>query len=92
MLYKKLFEAKENKDKQQIKVVNQQIKESKEKFRKLNKQINQEQNNRLSYTRSVKPLLDAQKLLRQAENYTHFDEIKARYEEAKKSLSAVEQK
>lgn len=91
VLYKKLFEAKENKDKQQIKVVNQQIKELKEKFRKLNKKINEEQNNRLSYTRSVKPLLDAQKLLRQAENYTHFDEIKARYEEAKKNLSAVEQ-
>lgn len=80
ILYKKLFEAKENKDKAQIKELNNEIKELKEKFRKLNKDINTEQNNRLSYTRSSKPLLDAQKLLKQSENYTHFDEIKERYE------------
>lgn len=82
-LYKNLFEAKENKNKEQIKVLNHEIKELKDDFRKLNKQINDEQNNRLSYTRSAKPLLDAQKLLKQAENYTHFEEIKERYEALK---------
>lgn len=89
VLYKKLFEARENKDKQQVKELNKQIKELKEKFRKLNKQINDEQNRRLSYTRSAKPLLDAQKLLRQVENYAHFDEIKAHYEEVKVTAETV---
>lgn len=90
-LYKKLFEAKENKNKEEVRALNHQIKELKEKFKKLNKQINEEQNHRLSYTRSAKPLLDAQKLLRQAENYTHFEEIKERYEEAKRNLVVMEE-
>ena len=89
ILYKKLFEAKENKDKEQIKTLNREIKELKEQFRKLNKQINDEQNSRLSYTRSAKPLLDAEKLLKQAENYTHFDELKERYEALKVNAEAV---
>lgn len=89
-LYKQLFAAKENGDEQEIKRLNSQIKELKEKFRRLNKQINEEQNRRLSYTRSAKPLLDAEKLLRQAENYTHFEEIRERYEEAKRNLVSAE--
>jgi hypothetical protein len=89
-LYKELFEAKESKDKQRVKNLNAQIKELKVEFTKLNKEINEEQNKQLSYTRSAKPMLDAKKLLRQAENYTHFDEIKERYEEAKKNLEALD--
>ena len=90
VLYKNWFEAKENKDKQRAAQINKEIKVLKEKFKKLNKQINDEQNNRLSYTRSAKPYLDAHKLLVQAENYTHFEEIKDRYEEAKKNISVIE--
>lgn len=82
-LYKELFEARENGNKARVKVLNRQIKELKEDFKRLNKQINEEQNNRLSYTRAAKPLLDAQKLLKQAENYAHFDELKIRYSKVK---------
>lgn len=89
ILYKELFNAKENKDKEKIKAINREIKALKEQFKKLNKDINNEQNSRLSYTRSAKPFLDAEKTLKQAENYTHFEEIKERYEEAKKNVSAV---
>lgn len=89
-LYKALFEAKENKDKEKVKELNTQIKALKEEFKKLNKQINAEQDHRLSYTRSAKPFLDARKLLAQAENYTHFDEIKERYEQAKNNLAVQE--
>jgi outer membrane murein-binding lipoprotein Lpp len=88
-LYKQLFEAKENKNHDQVKELNAQISDLKEKFKALNKQINAEQNSQLSYTRSAKPVLDAQKVLRQAENYAHFDEIKERYDEAKKNLATV---
>jgi Na+/melibiose symporter-like transporter len=87
-LYKSLFAAQESGDKAEAKRINKEIKELKEKFKKLNKQINDEQNKRLSYTRSAKPLLDAQKLLAQAENYTHFEEIKERYAQAKENLVA----
>ena len=50
-------------------------------FRELNKKIRDEQNHRTNYNRSAKPYLDARNLLRQAENYTHFDEIKELYNE-----------
>jgi hypothetical protein len=89
-LYKKLFEAKESKDKELTAELNKEIKELSKKSKALNKQINEEQNKRLSYTRSAKPVLDAQKLLKQAENYTHFEEIKERYEQAKKNIVTVE--
>lgn len=85
-LYQKLYEAKESKNKAEVKRINADIKELKNKFSLLNKQINKEQDKRLSYTRSAKPYLDAQRILRQAENYKHFDEIKIRYQEAKNNL------
>lgn len=91
MLYKKLFDAQEKKDKQAVQQLRAQIKELKEKFKALNKEITQEQDRRLSYTRSAKPYLDAQKVLRQAENYTHFDEIKAQYGAAKERMEALVQ-
>lgn len=89
-LYKALFKANEEKNKAESAKIKREIKDLKEKFKKLNKAINEEQNHRLSYTRSAKPLLDAQKLLRQAENYTHFEEIKQRYDQAKKNLVTAE--
>lgn len=88
-LYQKLYKAKENKNKAEIKQINADIKELKKQFTLLNKQINKEQDNRLSYTRSAKPYLDAQRILKQAENYKHFDEIKARYEETKNNAVTV---
>ena len=88
-LYKELFNAKESGEKQKAKSINHEIKALKEDFKKLNKQINDEQNHRLSYTRSAKPMLDAQKLLKQAENYTHFDELKVRYNEVKNNIPVI---
>ena len=35
------------------------------------------------FSRAAKPLLDAEKLLTQQENYSHFDEINALYSDAK---------
>jgi hypothetical protein len=86
-LYKNLFEAKESKNKDLVNQLNKEIKELRKNLKNLNKEINDEQNKRLSYTRSAKPMLDAQKLLKQAENYAHFEQIKERYDEAKKNVS-----
>lgn len=80
-LYKKLYEAQEAKDKDEIKNIKADIKVLKGDFRELNKKIRDEQNHRTNYNRSAKPYLDARNLLRQAENYTHFDEIKELYNE-----------
>ena len=35
------------------------------------------------FNRAAKPYLDAEKLIKQQENYSHFDEIAAMYDEAK---------
>ena len=40
-------------------------------------------NEKSKYTRSVKPLLDANRMLTEKENYAHLDEIRRNYDEAK---------
>ena len=40
-----------------------------------------------NFNRAAKPFLDAEKLLKQKENYTHFEEIAAMYDEAKARIS-----
>ena len=88
-LYKRLFEAQEAKNKKEIRAVKGEIKALKDEFKELNKQIRDEQNHRTNYNRSAKPYLDARNLLRQAENYTHFEEIKELYAQIKqKELTA----
>ena len=42
------------------------------------------------FNRAAKPYHDAKRLLKQKENYGHFDEIAAKYEEAKKATTAPE--
>lgn len=82
-LYKELVTAKKEKNKAEADRINAEVKKVKETFKALNKEINQEQNKFLSYNRSAKPYLDAEKVLNQAENYTHFDELRERYNQVK---------
>lgn len=82
-LYKELVTAKKEKNKAEADRINAEVKKIKETFKTLNKEINQEQNKFLSYNRSAKPYLDAEKVLNQAENYTHFDELRERYQQVK---------
>lgn len=89
-LYKSLYEAQERKDKDKIKEIKADIKVLKGDFKELNKKIRDEQNHRTNYNRSAKPYLDARNLLRQAENYTHFDEIKELYNEIRAKEIAEE--
>lgn len=62
----------------------------KKKFTALNRAIRDEQNTHLSFNRSAKPWLDAVRMLKQAENYSHFEEIKARYQEAAERIKLAE--
>lgn len=89
-LYKALYKAKEDKDKAKIKVLNTELKALKNNIKKLNKDIRDEQNKRVFYNRSAKPWVDAVKLLKQAENYSHFSEIEKLYEDAKNRIEALE--
>lgn len=45
-------------------------------------------NEKSKYIRSVKPLLDARRQLTEKENYTHLDDIRARYADAKANTDA----
>lgn len=89
LIYKKLFEAKESKNKAGVKAAKAEAKAMKKKFVALNRAIRDEQNNHLSFNRSAKPWLDATRMLKQAENYSHFDEIKSRYAAAKERVAAL---
>lgn len=89
-LYKALYKAKEDKDKAKIKELNTELKALKNNIKKLNKDIRNEQNKRVFYNRSAKPWVDAVKLLKQAENYSHFSEIEKLYEDAKNRIEALE--
>ncbi len=50
----------------------------------LKKTINDEMNKHANYNRVAKPVIVAEKLVKQRENYTHLDDIAEKYEEAKK--------
>ena len=89
-LYKSLYEAQEAKNKSEIHRIKEEIKSLKADFRELNKKIRDEQNHRTNYNRSAKPYLDARNLLKQAENYTHFDEIKELYAEIREKTLAAD--
>lgn len=89
-LYKKLFEAKEARNKAAVKELKGEVRAMKKKFVALNRAIRDEQNAHLSFNRSAKPWLDAVRMMKQAENYSHFEEIKARYQEAKARVLAAE--
>lgn len=89
-LYKALYKAKEDKNKEKIKEINKDLKALKNNIKKLNKDIRDEQNKRVFYNRSAKPWVDAVKLLKQAENYSHFSEIEKLYEDAKNRIEALE--
>lgn len=78
-IYQRMNEAKLNSDKEAYNKCKQDAKNIKNDIKELNKKINAEQNMHVSYNRSAKAYLDAVRLLKQAENYTHIEEIRERY-------------
>lgn len=75
--------AKKN-DKTGEKKEEKRIKELKEKRAEIRKKIKIATNENSIYTRAAKPYIEAEKLLKQKENYTHYEDILARYEDSKK--------
>ena len=89
-LYKRLFEVGEKKDKAGKKAVQEELRALKAKIKVLNKQIRAELDKQADYNRVAKPYMDAERLLKQAENYTHFGELEARYRAIKAEAASAQ--
>ena len=55
------------------------------------KEIKKEMDKHAQFGRAAKPYLDAEKLMKDKENYAHFDDIAAMYEESKVAAEAARQ-
>lgn len=75
--------AKKADDKSKAASISAEIKDLQKKKKKIQAQSKALQNEFAKFNRAAKVYNDAKKLLAQAENFTHFDEIAALYDEAK---------
>lgn len=75
--------AKKEGDKQKVAQLDSEIKELKAELKEVQKKSKALQDEFAKFNRAAKPYNDAKKLLVQEENYKHFDEIAALYDEAK---------
>ena len=82
-LYIKLKEAKKSKDSVTANDIKAKIKEYKNKNIVISKKSKAVMDEHAYFSRAAKPFLNAEKLVNQAENYKHLDEIAEMYEEAK---------
>lgn len=81
--YKKLYAARDSKNKMEINIYTQKIKAIKAEQKALEKKLKQASNENSVYNRAARPCIAARKLITQSENYSRFDEIAAMYDEAK---------
>ncbi len=81
--YQKLYKARDKKDKAKIARYMQELKDIKTLQKALEKEIKQATNDNSVYNRAARPIIKAEKLVTQSENYSRFDEIAAMYDEAK---------
>ena len=82
-LYLELRDAKKAKNSSKAKSLKADIKAYEAKKSEARKASKIEMDKHAYFARAAKPYLDAEKLVKQEENYKHFDEIAAMYEEAK---------
>lgn len=90
-LYLKRDEAKKDKDKELVTSINVEIKALKLEKKQIEKDIKVEMDKHADFARAAKPYLDAEKLMKDKENYAHFDDIAAMYEESKAAAEAARQ-
>ena len=88
-LYISLSAAKKSKDSVRKAEISQTIASLKSEKKNVQKSIKDEMNRHAYFNRAAKPYIDAEKLIKQADNYTHLNEIEAEYEEAKVRLYAL---
>ncbi len=81
--YKKLYAARDRKDKPAVEKYMQTVKSIRAEQKNVENEIKKATNDNSVYNRAAKPYINAKKLLTQSENYAKFDEIAAMYDEAK---------
>ena len=81
--YKKLYEARDRKDKSAVEKYMQAVKSIRAEQKNVENEIKKATNENSVYNRAAKPYINAKKLITQSENYAKFDEIAAMYEDAK---------
>lgn len=82
-LEEQIGRAKKAKDKTRVEALKRQLAALKAEKKVIDADIKKATDENSRYNRLAKPYVDAKKLIAQAENYTHYEEIKAMYEEAK---------
>ena len=89
-LYEKQAEAKKakSKDKALLKELKKLIKAEKAKKAAAQKKSKAEMEIHAAFARAAKPYLDAEKMIKEKENYTHLDELASLYDEAKARIEA----
>ncbi len=90
-LYLELSASKEFKDPAKKAETKQKIASLKGEKKTLQKKVKDEMNRHAYFNRAAKPYLDAEKLVKQADNYTHLGDIEAEYEEAKNRVGTITQ-
>ena len=81
--YNKLYKAKDEKDQEAIARFKAEIKSLKNERKVVEKEIKDATTENSLYSRAARPVIKAQKLLIQAENYAKLEEIESLYEDAK---------
>lgn len=82
-LYQKQDEAKKAKDKAKVKELKNLIKAERAAKTEWQKKSKAEMEIHAAFARAAKPYLDAEKMLNEKENYTHYEELASLYDEAK---------
>ncbi len=88
-LYIDQAEAKKAKDSYKLKEISDALKALKAEKKELQKKEKAEMDKHAYFARAAKPYLDAQKLIKEKENQEHFEELEARYDEAKAASEAA---
>lgn len=88
-LYRLKDAAKKVKNKAKSNEISTKIKELNKEKSVLSDKIKVEMDIHVKFSKAAKPYLDAEKLLKEEENFKHFEEIEARYEEAKLGAKAA---
>lgn len=83
---RELKNAKEQKDNITARRIRDELKEIQREKKEIQAKIKKATDENTVYYRATKPYLDAKKLLLQQENYTHLEEIRGVYLEAKERL------
>lgn len=88
VLYAQQAEAKKQKNTAKVKEIKASIQQLKVEKAKLQKKSKAEMELHAVFARAAKPYLDAEKMMKEKENYTHLEELAAQYDEAKARIEA----